>query len=198
MKCVIENTELSSHEGTRCQFNGSTGAIKLGIDVHQDIYTVVTQEGGSNPKPPQRFRKEAFLHWAKSVSARRVAVSSTEWLDLSTTIIEAPRLSQRLRAQVTIASETFQLTGSFKFRAAYNVALNVPNWPIIRDHAAGIIEVPEENIREGLRLLYSLANLKVEPTGALTIGAVLTSPEKVCCIVSGGNVDAALYRDCLS
>src|SRR6266496_4390507 len=28
------NTELSSHEGTRCQFNGGTGAIKLGIDVH--------------------------------------------------------------------------------------------------------------------------------------------------------------------
>ena len=25
---------------------------------------VVMQEGGTNPKPPQRFRKEAFLHWA--------------------------------------------------------------------------------------------------------------------------------------
>jgi transposase len=61
-KCL--HTELSSHEGTRCQFNGSTGAIKLGIDVHQNFYVVVMQEGGSNPKPPQRFRKEAFLHWA--------------------------------------------------------------------------------------------------------------------------------------
>src|SRR6266700_1821914 len=58
------NTELSSHEGTRCQFNGGTGAIKLGIDVHQDFYVVVVQEGGANPKPPQRFRKQAFLHWA--------------------------------------------------------------------------------------------------------------------------------------
>jgi transposase len=64
MKCVIENTELSSHEGTRRQFNGGTGAIKLGIDVHQDFYVVVMQEGGSNPKPPQRFTKEGFLHWA--------------------------------------------------------------------------------------------------------------------------------------
>src|SRR5205823_12541145 len=35
-----------------------------GIDVHQDFYVVVMQEGGSNPKPPQRFHKEAFLHWA--------------------------------------------------------------------------------------------------------------------------------------
>src|SRR6266496_5467903 len=60
----INNTELSSHEETRCQFNGGKCAIKLGIDVHQDFYVVVEQVGGSNPKPPQRFRKEAFLHWA--------------------------------------------------------------------------------------------------------------------------------------
>ena len=63
MNCVIENTELSSHEETRFEFNRSTGAIKLGIDVHQDFYVVVRQEGGTNPKPAQRFQKEAFLHW---------------------------------------------------------------------------------------------------------------------------------------
>src|SRR6266508_2422941 len=68
MNSVITNTELSSHEGTRCQFNGGTGAIKLGIDVHQEFYVVVVQEGGANPKPPQRFRKEAFLHWAAKLA----------------------------------------------------------------------------------------------------------------------------------
>ena len=68
----VNNTELSSHEETRSQFNGGTGAIKLGIDVHQDFYVVVMQEGGSNPKPPQRFGKEAFLHWAAKL-ARSVA-----------------------------------------------------------------------------------------------------------------------------
>ena len=62
-KCHL-NTELSSHEGTRCQFNGGRCAIKLGIDVHQDFYVVVEQVGGSNPKPPQRFGKQAFLSWA--------------------------------------------------------------------------------------------------------------------------------------
>src|SRR6266516_2951127 len=62
------NTELSSHEETRCQFNGGPGAIKLGIDVHQDFYVVVVQEGGANPKPPQRFRKEAFLHWVAKLA----------------------------------------------------------------------------------------------------------------------------------
>src|SRR5436853_5845591 len=70
MKCVIENTELSSHEGTRCQFNGSRACIKLGIDVHQDYYVVVKQEGGTNPKPAQRFRKETFLHWAAKLRSQ--------------------------------------------------------------------------------------------------------------------------------
>ena len=64
MQCVITNTESSSHEETRCQFNGSKAVIKLGIDVHQNFYVVVEQVGGANPKPPQRFRKEALLHWA--------------------------------------------------------------------------------------------------------------------------------------
>src|SRR6266568_3047904 len=62
-KCHL-NTELSSLEGTRSEFNWSKASIKLGIDVHQDFYVVVKQEDGSNPKPAQRFRKEAFLHWA--------------------------------------------------------------------------------------------------------------------------------------
>jgi transposase len=56
--------ESSSLEETRGQFNGRTGAIKLGIDVHQTSYVVVMQEGGANPKPAQRFEKEAFLSWA--------------------------------------------------------------------------------------------------------------------------------------
>src|SRR5437016_31514 len=64
----INDTESSSHEETRCQFNGGTGAIKLGIDVHQDFYVVVEQVSGSNPRPPQRFRKEAFLHWAAKLT----------------------------------------------------------------------------------------------------------------------------------
>jgi transposase len=61
-KCL--HTELSSHEETRSQFNGSRAVIKLGIDVHQDYYVVVKQEGGTNPKPAQRFAKGAFLLWA--------------------------------------------------------------------------------------------------------------------------------------
>ncbi len=68
-KCHL-NTELSSLEGTRSEFNWSKASIKLGIDVHQDFYVVVKQEEGSNPKPAQRFRKEAFVHWAAKLKSQ--------------------------------------------------------------------------------------------------------------------------------
>ena len=48
-----------------------------------------------------------------------------------TTIIEAPRLARLLGVELTIASETFQFTGSFKFRAAYNLASKVREPQII-------------------------------------------------------------------
>jgi transposase len=67
-KCL--HTELSSHEGTRSEFNPGKAVIKLGIDVHQEHYVVVVQEGGGNPKPAQRFKKEAFLSWAAKLKQK--------------------------------------------------------------------------------------------------------------------------------
>ena len=72
------------------------------------------------------------------------------------------------------------------------------NWEILKDGIETIVEVSEDAIREGVRLLFSLANLKAEPTGALGIGALLESPDtfgdrRVCCVVTGGNVDPAVY-----
>ncbi len=32
------------------------------------------QEGGSNPKPPQRFGKEEFLHWAARLKSQGAEV----------------------------------------------------------------------------------------------------------------------------
>ena len=72
------------------------------------------------------------------------------------------------------------------------------NWEILKHGLAGVIEVSEEQIMEGVRLLFAFANLKAEPTGALAVGAVLADPKrfkgkKVCCVISGGNADPALY-----
>ena len=43
--------------------------IKLGIDVHLDLYVVVRQIDGGAPQPPQRFSPRQFLEWAKKQTA---------------------------------------------------------------------------------------------------------------------------------
>ncbi len=86
---------------------------------------------------------------------------------------------------------------------ARTVSLGTHNWEIIKDGVAEIVEVAEENIKEALRLNFSLANLKVEPTAALGLGAILENKGqfgngKVCVVVSGGNVDPAIFNAILS
>ena len=86
---------------------------------------------------------------------------------------------------------------------ARTVSLGEHNWAILEKGLLGIVEVPEENIAEAVRLLFLYANLKAEPTGALAIGALLTRPDEfrdqtVCCVVTGGNVDPDVYRRILA
>ncbi len=86
---------------------------------------------------------------------------------------------------------------------ARTISLGVENWKILQRGLRGIVEVSEEKIREGVRTLFSMANLKTEPTGALTVGALLEKPElfagkRIACVVSGGNVDTEIYRQILS
>lgn len=83
---------------------------------------------------------------------------------------------------------------------ARTISLGKLNWPIIRDGAGGIFEVSDERIKEAVKMFFDLANLKSEPTGALGLGAVLDRQnefegKRICVIVSGGNVDAAIYRE---
>ena len=77
------------------------------------------------------------------------------------------------------------------------------NWKILQHGLAGVVEVTEEQIAEGVRLLFLLANLKAEPTGALSIGAILAEPDRfkgkrTCCVISGANADPALYAKLIS
>ncbi len=86
---------------------------------------------------------------------------------------------------------------------ARTISLGTHNWEIIKNGVSEIIEVSEEKIKESLRLFFGLANLKVEPTGALSLGAILENPEKfkdqkICAVVSGGNVDAEIYRQIIA
>lgn len=82
---------------------------------------------------------------------------------------------------------------------ARTVSLGEHNWAILKDGIETIVEIPEDHIEEAVRLLFLRANLKVEPTGALGVAALLTEPElfrdrSVCCVVTGGNVDPEVYR----
>ncbi len=104
--------------------------------------------------------------------------------------------SRSLKAGRIVANETEPATIA---DGARTVSLGKYNWEIIQKGVADIIEVSEEKICEAARLYFSLANLKVEPTGALSLGAILERTEmfagkKIACVVSGGNVDTEIYR----
>jgi threonine dehydratase len=107
--------------------------------------------------------------------------------------------ARSLRAGQIMTNETEPRTIA---DGARTVSLGRRNWEILKQGLKRIVEVPEELIEEGVRLLFETANLKAEPTGALSIGALLSEPESlrgevVCCVVSGGNVDPAVYRSLL-
>ena len=103
--------------------------------------------------------------------------------------------ARSLRAGFIIANDSEPQTVADGTRT---LSLGKLNWPIIKATLSEIIEVPEENIVEALRLYFGLANLKCEPTGALSLGAILEDIDrfkgkKVCVVVSGGNVDSSIY-----
>jgi threonine dehydratase len=82
------------------------------------------------------------------------------------------------------------------------LSLGKLNWEIIRNGITDILEVPEETIADCVRHYFSLANLKIEPTSGLSLGAVLANrkrfeEKKVCLVVTGGNVDPAVYSKLL-
>jgi threonine dehydratase len=104
--------------------------------------------------------------------------------------------ARSLRAGQLIRNEQEPLTIA---DGARTLSLGDLNWPIIRDNVAEIVEVPDERIAEAMRLYFDLANLKCEPTGALSLGALIEKPElfvekKVCVVVTGGNVDREIYE----
>jgi threonine dehydratase len=86
---------------------------------------------------------------------------------------------------------------------ARTLSLGLLNWEILQAGLDDIVEVSDEKTLAALRCYFNYANLKVEPTGALALGALLTGAEavqgqRVCCVVSGGNVDPGVYAQALA
>jgi threonine dehydratase len=108
--------------------------------------------------------------------------------------------ARSLKAGEIVVNESEPLTIA---DGARTLSLGRHNWEIIKTGVSEIIEVADEKIVEAVRLYFGLANLKSEPTGALSLGAILENLEKfkqkkVCVVVSGGNVDAEIYRQMLA
>lgn len=108
--------------------------------------------------------------------------------------------ARSLKAGKIIVNETEPATIA---DGARTISLGKLNWEIIEKGVSEIIEVSEEKIIETVRLYFNLANLKCEPTGALSLGAILENREKfadrkICAVASGGNVDAEIYRQIIS
>lgn len=107
--------------------------------------------------------------------------------------------ARSLRAGAIIANDVEPPTIA---DGARTLALGETTWPIVQRGVEDIVEVPEAQIAEAMRLLFSHANVKAEPTGALSVAAALLQRERlagkrICCVVSGGNVDAELYASIL-
>ena len=86
---------------------------------------------------------------------------------------------------------------------ARTISLGNLNWEILQQGIADIIEVPDELTIKATQHCFRHVNLKVEPTGALAIGAIFANParfanKRVCCIVSGGNVDPGVYANIIA
>jgi threonine dehydratase len=81
---------------------------------------------------------------------------------------------------------------------ARTLSLGEITWPIVQRGVERIIEAPESDIAEAVRTLFRFANVKAEPTGALSVAAASLARERlagkhICCVISGGNVDEELY-----
>jgi threonine dehydratase len=131
-------------------------------------------------------------------------VIARDYLNVATEIIGAEPLpgndaARSLRSGHLVRNEQEPSTIA---DGARTVSLGLLNWEVLQRGLADIIEVPDTLTLAALRYYFRYLNLKVEPTGALALGAFLANPQRfsgkrVCCIVSGGNVDPTVYAQAL-
>jgi len=82
-------------------------------------------------------------------------------------------------------------------------SLGVRNFEHILRYVDGIVTVTEEEILEATRLLLMASDIVAEPSGAVSLAAVLFHAEalprvsRIVCVVSGGNIDPALREELL-
>jgi threonine dehydratase len=73
-------------------------------------------------------------------------------------------------------------------------SLGDKTFPVIRDHVEAIWTVTDDEVIAAMRLIWERMKIVVEPSGCVTLAAVLARPEEVAglrigLVLSGGNVD---------
>lgn len=82
-------------------------------------------------------------------------------------------------------------------------SLGVLNFEHVLRYVDGIVTVTDEEILEATRLLLMSTEMVVEPSGAVSLAAILFHTEalprvsRVVCVVSGGNIDPSLKEELL-
>ncbi|HTJ28637.1 MAG TPA: threo-3-hydroxy-L-aspartate ammonia-lyase [Candidatus Limnocylindria bacterium] len=76
-------------------------------------------------------------------------------------------------------------------------------WPIVRALGAGVVTVTDDEIRAAMRFAYERLKLVVEPSGATALAALLFEKvdargARVGIVVSGGNVDPAIFAQAIT
>jgi threonine dehydratase len=71
-------------------------------------------------------------------------------------------------------------------------------WALIRPHVRRAVPVTDAEIGAAVRWLFEHQGLRVEPSGAVTVAALLAdrvdSPGPVVAVLSGGNVDPDVFQ----
>jgi threonine dehydratase len=75
------------------------------------------------------------------------------------------------------------------------------NWPILERHVSAAVSVPDADTQQAMRWLYEQHGLRSEPSGAITLAALLTGKVQtggagdIVAVVSGRNVDDEAFRN---
>ena len=78
------------------------------------------------------------------------------------------------------------------------LAIGSLTFPIIRRVVRRVVTVADDDIRRAVRALHAEVGLRVEPSGAATTAAILAGlrlPGPAVAVVSGGNVDDAVFAE---
>lgn len=105
----------------------------------------------------------------------------------------APKLSQALAAgaPVTLSRTASLADGLLPMR------IGAITFAHIQPTVTGVVQVADDEIAAAVRFLYRAMGLRIEPSGAVTVAALLSGrlvpPGPVAAILSGGNVDPELF-----